>query len=203
MKNLCREFWGNEAGLILSAEMVLILTIAVLGIVVGLVQVQTAVVTEFQDLALAFSSLNQSYSTPAFFGCRKWWGRTAWTSGSGFIDIFEGCIANGGGGIGGYGGYGGYGGGMGGYSEIGGGNYGGQWSSGTATPAATTLPCETCVSEPPCETCTPGTLAPGSMPANPTLDNGTLVPVHPDHSHLPSAPASPTGAPAPPTRDGT
>lgn len=192
MRTLFADFWDNEAGLILSAEMVLILTIAVLGIVVGLVQVQTAVVSEFQDLALAFSSLNQSYSTPAFFGCRKWWGRTAWTSGSGFIDFFDGCIANGGGGVGGFGGYGGYGGGVGGYSEIGGGNYGGQWSSGTAAPAATTLPCESCVSEPPCETCTPGSMTPGSMPGNPVPDGGSLIPVRPDQSGASNAPAPPT-----------
>lgn len=187
MKNLAIELWNDETGLILSAEMVLILTIAVLGIVVGLVQVQTAVVSEFQDLALAFSSLNQSYSTPAFFGCRKWWGRTAFTSGSGFIDFFDGCIANGGG-VGGYGGYGGgYGGGFGGYTEIGGSNYGGQATS-TAVAPTTNVPCETCVSEPPCETCTPGTMEHGGMPPHPTPDAGSAIPTRP----TPNSPAAPT-----------
>lgn len=193
MKTVAINLWNDEVGLILSAEMVLILTIAVLGIIVGLVQVQTAVVGEFQDLALAFSSFNQSYMTPGFTGCRKWWGRTSWTAGSGYIDVFEGCIGTGG--VGGYtvgGGFGGFGGGYGGgygYGEIGGGNYGGQATSAPVAPPTTTVPCETCVPEPPCETCAPGTTIPGSAPLAPGASSP--IPVYP----------SQPGSPAPPTRD--
>lgn len=160
MKALFSQLVRDESGLILSAELVLILTICVIGIIVGLVQVQTAVVSEFQDLALAFSSLNQSYQTATFMGCRKWrWGAISFTSGSGFIDIFDGCIGSswnggmvgggfGGGGFGG-GGFGGGGGvGLGGYA--GGGAYGqgyteigGACYSAPSTPAAN-VPCETC-----------------------------------------------------------
>lgn len=116
MKTFCKELLSNEGGLILSAEMILILTIAVLGIVVGLAQVQQAVVNEFQDLALAFSSLNQSFGTPAFRGCFKFGRPIAWTAGSGFINFNNTCIGTGGVAPGGWGvGQGGW---SGGYSEI-------------------------------------------------------------------------------------
>lgn len=136
MKKLATELMRNESGLILSAEMVMILTICVLGVVVGLVQVQTAIVNELQDISLAFSGFNQSYSTPAFFGCRKWSGRTSFTASSGFIDFWDGCVANGSMGGGGFGG---------GYGEIGGLGYAGsQSATTTVTPQSTTIPCETC-----------------------------------------------------------
>lgn len=183
MKALFIELLRDESGLILSAELVLILTICVLGIIVGLVQVQSAVVSEFQDLALAFSSLNQSYSTQGFMGCRKWrFGAMSFTAGSGFIDIFDGCIGTGWGGGGFGGGWGGGGGGVGlggfagggfgyggGYSEIGGAGY-----YGASTPA---------VNAPvtPCETCPQGT------------STGTLPSLE-----VPSATTSPTPLPPPP-----
>jgi hypothetical protein len=91
---LLRKLWGDEAGLILSAEMVIILTITVLGMIVGLVNLQNAILGEFTDLGLAFSSLNQSYSTPSYRGCWKYWGRTSWVAGSSFIDVYDGCYAN-------------------------------------------------------------------------------------------------------------
>lgn len=95
MKALWNELMENESGLILSAELILVLTIAVLGMVTGLACVQQSVVGEFQDLALAFSGLNQSYSTPTHRGCAKWWGRTSWSAGSGFIDFYDGCVGGG------------------------------------------------------------------------------------------------------------
>lgn len=88
-----RSLWRDEAGFILSAEMVIILTISVLGMVTGLVCLQNAVLGEFADLSLAFQSLNQSYATPWYRGCWKWWGGiTSFYSGSMFIDVFDGCV---------------------------------------------------------------------------------------------------------------
>lgn len=95
MKNLLRDLWQEDAGMILSAELVIILTVGVIGMVVGLVNLQNAMLGEFADLSLAFQSLNQSYSTPTFRGCWKWWGRTSWTAGSTFIDVFDGCVGSG------------------------------------------------------------------------------------------------------------
>jgi Flp pilus assembly pilin Flp len=95
-----RNLWRDEAGIILSAEMVIILTISVLGMVVGLVNLQNALLGEFADLSMAFQSLNQSYSTPSYRGCWKYWGRTSWVAGSCFVDVFDGCVNSGA--VGGY-----------------------------------------------------------------------------------------------------
>ena len=95
MKALWRDFVGDEAGVILSAELIIILTIAVLGMVVGLSNVQQGVLGEFNDLTMAFQSLNQSYGTPSYRGCLKNWGRTSWMSGSSFFDVYDGCIGSG------------------------------------------------------------------------------------------------------------
>jgi hypothetical protein len=90
MQGLAKRFWSDEAGVVISAELVLILTVAVLGILVGLVEVRNAIVGELTDLGLAFSHLNQSY---AFAGLSNWkgWGSCfSWIAGSSFIDVYEG-----------------------------------------------------------------------------------------------------------------
>jgi len=52
---------NDEAGFIVSAELVLISTIAVLGMVVGLSEVALNVNNELEDVGSAFASLRQSY----------------------------------------------------------------------------------------------------------------------------------------------
>ena len=61
-----KTLWNDEAGVILSAELVLISTILVLGMVAGLVELQCAVVAELSDLSSAFGNLDQSYQTSGF-----------------------------------------------------------------------------------------------------------------------------------------
>ncbi|WP_437185398.1 hypothetical protein SH668x_002502 [Planctomicrobium sp. SH668] len=116
----------DETGFIVSAELVLIATLLVLGMIVGLSQVQHAVVEEMNDVAHAIGSLNQSYFYSGF-RARKWggWMKSA-TNGSAFHDFADTCDAWGcqiacagaqaEGGV--YGGYG-YGGGAGGGSASG------------------------------------------------------------------------------------
>jgi hypothetical protein len=57
-------FWNDEEGVILSAEIVLLGTILVLGMIVGLVEVQSAVVAEMSDLGDAIGNMDQSYQVP-------------------------------------------------------------------------------------------------------------------------------------------
>lgn len=92
MKTLWNKLIANESGLILSAELVLILTIGVIGMVTGLACVQQAVVYELNDLGLAFSSLNQTYWTPTYRGGWKQFcgGNKSFVAGSSFIDIYDG-----------------------------------------------------------------------------------------------------------------
>jgi hypothetical protein len=86
------SLWRDESGVVVSAELVIILTVMVLGLIVGLVQVQSAVVTELQGTAAGLSSLNQSFAFTGFHGCQKANFRTSWTSGSFFIDTFGTCV---------------------------------------------------------------------------------------------------------------
>lgn len=93
LRTLCKKLIANESGLILSAELVLVLTIAVIGMVTGLACVQQAVVYELNDVGLAFSSLNQTYWTPSYRGGWKNFGggRKSFVAGSSFIDTYGGA----------------------------------------------------------------------------------------------------------------
>ncbi|HET6425285.1 MAG TPA: hypothetical protein VFG20_16475 [Planctomycetaceae bacterium] len=87
-----QNWWRDECGLILSAELVIILTVVVIGLITGLACVQQAVVGELQDIGGAFRQLNQSYAFTGFRGCPKIWGRTSWTAGSAFYNRVDGCV---------------------------------------------------------------------------------------------------------------
>lgn len=56
-----RALWQDEAGFVISSELLLIVTIAVIGLLVGLVAVRDAVVQELGDVAAAIGALDQSY----------------------------------------------------------------------------------------------------------------------------------------------
>ncbi len=58
MKNL----FNDENGFVVSAELILVATIVVLGLIVGLAEVRQAVSEELEDVASAIGSLNQSYT---------------------------------------------------------------------------------------------------------------------------------------------
>ena len=58
---MLKSLWNDEAGVILSAEIVLVGTILVVGMIVGLVELQCSVVDELNDLGEAIGSINQSY----------------------------------------------------------------------------------------------------------------------------------------------
>jgi hypothetical protein len=79
------KLWNDEAGFVVSAELVLIATILVLGMIVGLVSVRDQVVQELGDVALAFARINQSYS---FSGIT---GHTSATRGSMLVDQYDYC----------------------------------------------------------------------------------------------------------------
>lgn len=159
MTAILRSLMRDEAGLILSAELVIILTVAVLGMIVGLVNLQTAILGEFTDLGLAFQSLNQSYYTPSYRGCWKWWGPTSWVAGSRFYDYYDGCVGGAG-----------YGGGC----EI--------YSSSAYGVSPVTSGCAT--GNCPTNNCTPGTVSDAAVnadiPASPALPTDAPLQPTPD-----------------------
>ena len=67
--NLFTKLWRDEAGVLLSAEAVVVGTVAVVGLTTGLTVVAKSVNEELQDVAFAIRSLDQSYSIPAIEGC--------------------------------------------------------------------------------------------------------------------------------------
>ncbi len=85
----------DEAGFIVSAELVLVATILVIGLIVGLSEVQHAVVSELNDVADAIGSLNQSYAFTGFSSRKtQGGGLKAFTNGSFFIDVGDECDNN-------------------------------------------------------------------------------------------------------------
>ncbi len=59
--NILAQLKNDEAGFIVSAELILVSTIAVLSLVVGLAEVSSGINQELEDVASAFGSVNQSY----------------------------------------------------------------------------------------------------------------------------------------------
>lgn len=58
---MLRNFRDDESGFLVSTELVFIATICVIGLVTGLVEVQSAVIGELNDVGEAIGSLNQSF----------------------------------------------------------------------------------------------------------------------------------------------
>ena len=86
---MIRKLWNDEAGFIVSAELVLVATILVIGMIVGLVSVRNQVVQELVDVAQAIGNLSQSYG---YGGIHKL--GMAMTEGSYYNDKADFCQEN-------------------------------------------------------------------------------------------------------------
>lgn len=82
---LMRQLWNDESGFVVSAELILIATIAVLGLLVGLASVRDGVTSELSDVAGAFQDANQSYSVDGVIG------HNANSAGFDFVDNLDEC----------------------------------------------------------------------------------------------------------------
>ncbi len=89
MSHLVKQFWNDENGFIISAELVIILTVAVLGMIVGLSYVQTAVVSELSDVGGAISSLNQDYAYTGFYSTGFWGKPKSFYAGSAYSRYYR------------------------------------------------------------------------------------------------------------------
>lgn len=83
--NTLNTLLNDEAGFIVSAELVLVATITVLGMIVGLSEVALNVNNELEDVGSAFANINQSYKVQ----CTS--GHKGWTNGSSNWDQAEFC----------------------------------------------------------------------------------------------------------------
>jgi len=90
---MVKTLWNDETGVVISAEIVLVLTIVVLGIIVGLSEVAVAVNTELNDLSNAFGALNQSYSFTGFKAVGNYKTKS-FVAGSAYTDSVDDCDLN-------------------------------------------------------------------------------------------------------------
>ncbi len=94
---LLLTLFNDETGFIVSAELILIGTLLVLGMIVGLSEVQHAVTQELNDVGDAFGSLNQSYCYSGFSARKRFGGYCGFksiTTGSIFVDTQDECDWN-------------------------------------------------------------------------------------------------------------
>ena len=85
MKATAQKLWNDDAGFVVSVELVLIATIGVIGLITGLTAVRDGVVSELSDTAGSVQDLNQSYAYNGVVG------HSATTAGSNFIDATDFC----------------------------------------------------------------------------------------------------------------
>ncbi|MBL8830491.1 MAG: hypothetical protein JNM18_26190 [Planctomycetaceae bacterium] len=85
MSRIANRFWNETDGAIISAEIMLVASILVIGVIVGLKSVRDSVVTELADVAQAFANIDQSYSYSAVLG------HAAFNGGGSFEDLLDFC----------------------------------------------------------------------------------------------------------------
>lgn len=85
MQVMFSRLWNDQDGAILSAEVVVVASVLVIGVIVGLSAVRDAVVSELADVAQAIGNLNQSYSLGGIQG------HHSYSVGGSFHDLFDFC----------------------------------------------------------------------------------------------------------------
>jgi Flp pilus assembly pilin Flp len=79
-KSLLQRWWNDDDGALIAIEFLFVATILILGIIVGLVGVRTAINAELTELGNAILALSEGYAFSGVSGC------CAFTDGSQAID---------------------------------------------------------------------------------------------------------------------
>jgi len=88
LMKLLQRFWADEAGFVVSSELVLVATMLVIGLCVGLTSLRNQVVQELVDTGAAIGMFSQGYE---YTGTIKT--GFAQTDGSGWDDLLDECQA--------------------------------------------------------------------------------------------------------------
>lgn len=56
------RLWNDEAGFLISTELMLVATILVIAMIVGMTEIRNAIIQELGDIAGSIGNINQSYS---------------------------------------------------------------------------------------------------------------------------------------------
>lgn len=86
-----RKLFNDEVGFVITAELVLVLTIAVLAMVVGLAAVRDAITNEMNDISSAFGAVDQTYSVTGLIKSKNAGKPHAQIAGFGFSDRGDDC----------------------------------------------------------------------------------------------------------------
>ena len=82
---ILKRLWADEVGAILSAELILMGTLLVIGLIVGLATLRDHVIQEVADIAGAIGDLDQSYSYSTTTG------HNSIMRGADFVDEDDAC----------------------------------------------------------------------------------------------------------------
>jgi len=83
------QLWNDDAGYIISTEMLLIFVILVLGLIAGLANLRQAIVTELTESGLAILNLSQAYTISGITGCTGSSGGSATTDATGTLQLIQ------------------------------------------------------------------------------------------------------------------
>lgn len=89
-----QKLWTDDRGAIVSIELILIVTIAVLALVVGWSEVANAVNTELDDISNAIGHFDQSFFFSGFRSFKMFGGIKSSYNGSAFFDLPDDCDGN-------------------------------------------------------------------------------------------------------------
>ena len=91
---MLRALLNDEVGFVVSAELVLIATVLVIGLIVGLSEVQHSVVAELNDVADGIGSVNQGFYYGGLSAKKGHGGYKSYAFGSSFNDTTDDCDNN-------------------------------------------------------------------------------------------------------------
>lgn len=85
MRKFMSQLWQDEAGFVVSSELIFVATLLVIGMVTGLTTIRDQVLGELGDVADAISEVEQSYSIAAVTA------HASSTAGNVFDDLADFC----------------------------------------------------------------------------------------------------------------
>ena len=83
---IVRKFWADEAGIIVSTEIILVVLLLVLGLLAGMASLRDAVASELGDLGEAINNLDGSYQFAGNVYSADQGNNTTETPSSGYVD---------------------------------------------------------------------------------------------------------------------
>lgn len=85
MRQLLSRLWSDDAGFVVSTELVLVATLLVVGVTIGQVTLRDTVIAELADTSDMINNINQSYSYSSVTG------HSSSVAGSSMNDVQDFC----------------------------------------------------------------------------------------------------------------